>query len=657
MALFQEALRFYQAGDLARAEEIARRAFAVAPDQPDILRLLGAILSQRGRTQEAVPLLEKSALIAPQVPETFYILGNVLQTLKRTDQAIQAYENALKLHPKHIGTRNNLGHALAEMGCAEEALPHFEAGLALDPKQANILNNYGLALQKLKRTDEAIGLFRRALEIKPDFPYAINNLGLSLKEKGELDEAAVQFERVLALAPNYAAAWSNLGNVLREKKLFAEAIEKFRRALELDPNYAEAYSNLGNALADDGQTEESIANYERCIALRPDDPNAHYNLATLYHAQRNIGKAFEHYKNALAAKPDHAETHWNVSILLLLCGDYLRGWREYEWRWRIRDSVRHRHTSPLWDGGDLTGKTILLHAEQGLGDSLQFIRYVPLVKAKGAARIIVECHEPLLSLFRQFKEIDALIHVKEPTPPHDCRAPFMSLPLLCGTTSLEAIPSKTPYLFAPPDKAAAWKAKTDSAQGTLKVGLLWAGNPRKDMPNAYEVDKRRSMRLEQFAPLAEIKNVHFFSLQKGEETAAQAASPPQGMILTDLMGEVEDFTDTAALIANLDLVIGVDTSVIHLAGAMNKPVWVLSRFDGCWRWLLDRTDSPWYPTLRIFRQKEPGNWDAVVEEVKRALKTLVMPAPAFARTGSGGHPESSRAIFGFCGPRFPPSRE
>jgi Flp pilus assembly protein TadD len=501
----------------------------------------------------------------------------------------------------------------------DEALLHFERAVALNPNYAAAHNNKGLVLKDKDKFDEAEKYFRRALELEPDYAEAHNNLAFVLRNLGRLDEASSHGERAIALKPNYPEALSNLGNVRRDQKRFDEAIALFERALALKPAFAEVHSNLGNVFKDQDQMDAAADCYEKALVLKPNYAEGHFNLGIVRQDQGKYDEALTHYKRAQELKPNFNDAYWNESLLLLLKGDFENGWRQYEWRWRKKNADSHCFTAPLWDGGDLSGKTILLHCEQGFGDSLQFVRYVPMVKERGG-KVLLICQPALFTLFKDVAGFDQLIPEGHAVPPHDCQAPLLSLPWLLKTT-LTTVPNKIPYVAAPSDKIALWAERLRPYAGR-KIGLLWAGSPRNNYPEAHAIDKRRSMRLEQFAPLATVPGVHFFSLQKGGP-ATQAKTPPPGMAFTDFMDHVEDFTDTAALIANLDLVIGVDTAVIHLAGALAKPVWALSRYDGCWRWLLNRGDSPWYPTMSLFRQPKPWDWESVIEKVREALVVWV----------------------------------
>jgi hypothetical protein len=312
----------------------------------------------------------------------------------------------------------------------------------------------------------------------------------------------------------------------------------------------------------------------------------------------------------VSQRPDYADAHFNLAASLLLVGQFDEGWREYEWRWKQEKKKPHLRgfSQPLWDGGDIGDRILLLHAEQGLGDTLQFCRYVPAIAA--GRRVVLEVQRPLVPLLAGLPGLERIVAQGDPLPPFDLHCPLLSLPLVLGTT-LETIPGQTPYLRADPQRTAAWRERVGQLDG-LKVGLVWAGN------QAMSGDRRRSARLELFSELADLPGVSFVSLQKGP---AASQSPPSGLILHDWTDDLQDFGETAALIEALDLVIGVDTAVVHLAGALGRPVWLLNRFDRCWRWLLNRDDSPWYPTLRQFRQSQPGDWRGVLREVRAELQT------------------------------------
>jgi hypothetical protein len=375
-----------------------------------------------------------------------------------------------------------------------------------------------------------------------------------------------------------AAAHYNLGSVLLAQFEFARAIPVFQNAIALNPNWPELHNNLGLALRNEARHTEALASFKRALTLRPDYPSA----------------------------------HWNLSWTLLMLGDFKSGWAEYEWRTKCPAVMTPRpFLQPQWRGEELTGRTILLHAEQGFGDMLQVVRYAPLVANRGG-KVIVECRPELATLFKTVKGIEQIVIQGQPLPPFDIQCSMMSLPLAFNTT-LETIPAEVPYISATTDRIAAWQEKLGTRDDRLRVGLVWAGRP------AQQYDRRRSASFEHFAPLSKVKSARFYSLQKGP-AAAQAALAPPEMDLIDLTADLHDFAETAALIANLDLVIGIESAVTHLAGAMGKPVWAILAHVADWRYLLNRSDSPWYPTIRLFRQTTPNDWDNVMAEVAAALQ-------------------------------------
>ena len=503
-----------------------------------------------------------------------------------------------------------------QAGRLQEAEQLYRQVLAQQPERADAMHNLGLIAHQVGRNDVAVELIRRAIVLNPNNAEAYNNLGNVLKNKGEFDDAIDAYRRAIALNPNFPEVHSNLGNALKDKGQLEEAIAAYRRAIALRPNYAEAHSNLGNALKERGQLDEAIAAYRRAIALRPNYAEAHNNLGGVLIDQGRLDEAIAAYRRAIAFRPGYPEAHSNLSLSLLTSGDFQQGWEEHEWRWKCKDfsSPRRNFAQGQWDGCPLENRTILLHAEQGAGDAIQFIRYLPLVAQRGG-RIIIECHTELQRLFRTMAGSHQVMAPTQPMPAFDLHCPLVSLPRVFGT-NLGNIPKDVPYLHPDAEDAGRWQHRPGEQAPAVKVGLGWAGNPR------HKNDRNRSIKLARLAPLGQLPGVRFFSLQKGA-AAAEAKTPPPGMELVDWTEELKDFADTAALIANLDLVIAVDTAVVHLAGAMGKPVWTLLPFNSDWRWLLERQDSPWYPTMRLFRQPSRGDWDGVMTRVVEALSLWI----------------------------------
>jgi hypothetical protein len=386
----------------------------------------------------------------------------------------------------------------------------------------------------------------------------------------------------------------------------------YRQAVALRPDFAEAHSNLGVALRRAGAVEEAIAAFSRALQLRPDAAEIHNNLGNCFFGRREIQEATTHYRAALAVNPEHAGAHWNLALVLFLQGDWDRGWEEFEWRWRIASAglPAMKFQQPRWDGGDLTGKRLLLYSEQGLGDTIQFARFAPEIARRGG-RIMLAVQRELTALLRQIEGVEEIVAKTDPLPEFDVHYPLMSLPLALKTTE-QTIPAKIPYLQADAKLAARWKDRVP-ADGRKKVGLAWAGRP------GYSQDRQRSFSLSTLLPLGDVPNTWFCSLQKGE--AARQTTGAE-IPLADWTGELNDLAETAGLIENLDLVICADTVVAHLAGAMGKPTWVLLPFAADWRWGLERGDSRWYSTMRLFRQTRLDDWTEPIEQVREALGDL-----------------------------------
>ncbi len=438
----------------------------------------------------------------------------------------------------------------------------------------------------------------------------LDEAALQCLKTGDVQRAEQLYRQILKRSPDDVLAWKNLGNALLKQARFAEAITCYQQALTLDPTYAVASYNLGVVFHEQRQYTEAIVHYQHAIQLDPTDAAPHVNLAVILEEQGRFAASLLHYQQAATLDPECAEIHWNQALILLRQGDWQHGWEKYEWRWRLSDARVRSFPQPRWDGTELNGKTILLYTEQGFGDTIQFIRYAPLVVQRGG-RVIVECPAPLLRLLGTMTEIEQLIPMGDELPAFDVQLPLLSLPQLLDTTPT-TIPAAVPYLF-PPDTTDV-TLKTDP-NTRLKVGLVWSGKL------SYEKNHYRSFSVDLFSELFNVPGVAFYSLQKGDPES-QLTALPSHLPLQNLSPQLQDFADTAAAIEQLDLVITVDTSVAHLAGALGRPVWVLLAYVADWRWFLDRPDSPWYPTMRLFRQASPGDWAGVMTQVKAALKVL-----------------------------------
>jgi tetratricopeptide (TPR) repeat protein len=618
--LFAQAVKHHQAGRLAEATALYELILKAEPHNAGCLFHLGLIAQQRGRHDEAITLFTRAA--ARNNPGLHDALGTSYSALGRIPEAIVAHRRALAIKPDFFEACYNLGNAYQNLGDISRATACFRQTLVQRPDLAEPYNNLGNLLASEKKSDEAAIAFRRAMILHPDFAAAHNNLGNVLKEGFHFGEAAICFEQALRIQADYVEAHYNLGNTLLEAARLDDAILAFRRAVTIRPDLTEAYNNLGAALHMQGSPDQAILCYDRSLVLDPSFPEAHSNLGTVFRDRGNFEKAEASYRKAIVGNPDYALAHSNLAVTLLLQGHYAEGLPEFEWRRQRGPSQTKPRPDlpPRWRGENPAGRTLLLQAEQGLGDVLQFARYASVIAEQGG-RVILDVYPPLQRLLASLPGVAAVLTPNDPLPPDiDWHLPMMSAPLVMGTR-LETIPADIPYLTADATSRDVWRHRLAGLSG-LKVGLVWAGDPRLRDPYAHAVDRRRSMALAQLTPLLALPGVRFVSLQKGD-AAAQIADLPADLRPFDPMDAITDFADTAAVIANLDLVISVDTAVVHLAGALGKPVWILSRLDACWRWLADRDDSPWYPTARLFRQTTPGEWRTVIETVAKDLTRLV----------------------------------
>jgi len=576
----EQALKLHRAGELAAAENMYRTILAADPRNSAALHLSGLIKYQQGHFGDALRLVAA----------------------------------ALKAKPGSADALIDHGVILSALGRHEEALGSYDQALAIAPSDARLHYNRGNACKHLRRYAEALASYDRALQIAPTLHAAHHNRAGALAGLERNAEALAGYDRLLALEPDPSARVSALvdrGRVLLRLKRAEEALASYDLALELRPNHADALTQRGVALAAMGLTAEAITHYEHALRLAPHLLDAHLNLGNAFAALRQLDRARRSYANALALNPDHADANFNEALLLLCLGDFRNGWPKYEYRWKREPyaAARPNYPRPMWHGQrDLQGKTILLTAEQGHGDAIQFVRYAPLVAALGA-KVLLGVHNPLTVLMTSVPGVSQVIADGEATPDFDMYCPLLSLPLMFET-ELATIPVNIPYIRPAEERLAKWRDRLPE-HGRLRVGICWAGG------DLHVNDRNRSMPLERFAALLSVNNVDFVSVQKEVSEAQAAILRERGVIA--LGQHFADFADTAAVIAMLDLVISVDTSVAHLAGAMGKAVGLLVPYAPDWRWLLDRTDSPWYPTMRLFRQTAIGDWQEPLERLHHEL--------------------------------------
>jgi tetratricopeptide (TPR) repeat protein len=539
----------------------------------------------------------------------------------RLVEAERIYSAILSGEPGQFDALHLLGLLRYQQGRSVDALRLIGAALKVNPNSPDALSNLGLVFDALKRHQDALEIFDQALALMSNHVNALSNRGKTLAALGRTDEALDSWGRALAFDPDHTEALHGRGNALYGLKRHADALADYERFLAARPGNPDVFNNRGNALSELGRLEEAITSYDRALALDPKLPEVVINKGHVRADQHQFDSALSLYAEAAKLEGRRAEAEFCKSLVRLRLGQFAAGWRAYESRWKQASwAGRSRgFAAPLWLGQEaLAGKTILLHSEQGFGDTLQFVRYVPLVERLGA-KVVLEIQPPLKAIVAGLRGAARVLARGESLPHFDLHCPLMSLPLAFGT-ELEGIPADIPYLAVPAERIAKWRDRLGEKHHP-RIGIAWAGSA------VHENDGARSLSLERFAALLSAPGVEFVSLQK-ELNAADAAALRALTGVQPLGEELTDFADTAAVIAQLDLVVSVDTSVVHLAGALGRPVWVLLPFSPDFRWLLEREDSPWYPTARLFRQPRYGDWDSVLARARNELTSLGCRGPA-----------------------------
>ena len=644
----------YQTGALEKASQLYQEIIHANPQHPDALHMLGIISHQTGRHDLAIDLIRRAISSDSEQASFYFNLGRIFQHQGQVSDADHCYQKVLQLEPDCAEAHNNKGILLKRQGKLAEAAKCFRRALHINPNFADALCNLGNIYRDNNELHRAIACYEKAVDIHPDHVNAHLSLGRAYKRLGDWEKGHTCLQKAVALEPKRALPHCELGNLFKAQKKWNDAIEHYRKAIELRPTFAEAIFNMGIACGELNQLERAIKCYLRVIEVKPDSAEAYFNLGIINGKKNNLNKSVRFFKDAIELKPDYAEAynnlgntlkgqgkvdqainylrkaikydpdlaeaHLNLSLALLLKGNFSEGWQEYEWRFKVRKyRGEHRtYDKPEWDGSPFGGKRLLIHDEQGFGDTIQFVRYIPLVKQLGGT-VIFETRQPILPLFKNYAGIDCLTEMRQdgkPSSDFDFFVPLLSIPGKLYS-QIKDIPCSIPYLRAEPEKIEYWKDQIDGPG--LKIGIVWAGRPVEE--NEPAELRNRSCRLEDFDVLAKIPNTRLFGLQKGD-AADQISGLPPSFQIQNLGEDFDDFSDTAAAIENLDLVISIDTSVAHLAGALGKPVWVLLQHVADWRWLTGRDDNPWYASMRLFRQKQAGDWESVFGQVERDLRKL-----------------------------------
>jgi tetratricopeptide (TPR) repeat protein len=636
----------HAAGQFRDAEQGYRRALQVDPNNFDAHLMLGVAQHSLGDLAGAIASLQKAVRLNPSHAEAEHYLAIVLSAARRLDEATVHYRRALQLRPDDPRTLNNLGAALVSQNLLAEAAECYTHALRINPDYAQAMINLGALLEMRGDLPAATICYERALEIKPNDTEALSKLAAALTAENRFDEAAAYYARLLnvqpgdlkirdhlagilvaqkkydeaaqcfrqmlELQPDNAIAHMNLGIVLAQQGKLAEAVASCRRSVELRPDDAEAHNALGAALAHSGELDEAVAEYRQAVARAPHFAKAWCNLGVVLKRQNRLEESDACCRRAIEIDPDYAGAHHALAIALLLRGQFEEGWPEHEWR-STRMQLKDVLPKPAWTGEALPRGTIVLFSEQGLGDAMQFVRYAQQVK-RLVGTVVVECQPQLAELLARCPGVDAVLRREAPLVEHDVYAQMLSLPNIFHT-SLDSIPTGIPYLHPPEQLVERWRAEL-SSEPAFKIGIAWQGSP------GNEFDQARSFRLDQFARIAALDGVRLYSLQAGPGSEQLADFHPERAIV-DFGDRLGDFANTAAIVRNLDLVITCDSAPAHLAGGLGVPVWVLIAAVPDWRWMMDREDSPWYPTMRLFRQSRGENWSDVFERIGNELAGLI----------------------------------
>jgi tetratricopeptide (TPR) repeat protein len=660
---FQHCLAVLRAGDLEAAEALGRELLQVRPGSADLWHLLGVLALRQGRPADALAPLDHALGLAPDTVTiiadralaaerlgrldqaladldrllalqadhagAWVVRGRILRAQDRPADSLDSFERALTYQPALPEALHGRSHALAALGRATEALGGYDQALRASPGMVDAWLGKGNVLLTLKEAEQALTCFDRALTLIETSPsgqssvqthaHALCFRADALRVLGRHDEALAGIDRALELLPDDADAWIGRGRILLEMRAFEDALTCYDHALRWRPDDAKAHDHRSRALREIGRYEESLRSSEKSLQLKPDDSGALNSRANSLRMLGRVAEALEVYPRAIAAADAAGPLRFNHAVCLLVSGDFERGWPEYEYRWTLESMSRRkpRFHQPVWLGKEpVAGRRILLHAEQGLGDTIQFCRYAPMVAALGAT-VILGVQSELRALLISLEGVTEVVDRSDAPPVFEAYCPLLSLPLAFRTT-LATVPARVPYLAVPDGHLANWRGRL-GARRAPRIGLVWSGN--KDHMN----DHHRSLPLVLLAPLGAL-GFELHCLQRDLRPDDVPSFALAGRIAfhgPDLL----DFADTAALIVQMDVVITVDTSVAHLAGALGRPVWLLLPFAPDWRWMLERNDSPWYPTMRLFRQPAPHDWGTVIDDVMAALASFPEAPP------------------------------
>ena len=587
-----------------------KQALKIKPDYAEAYYNMSVALNDKGDPEAAIDSYKQALKIKPDYAEAYNNMGVAMNDKGDPEAAIDSYKQALKIKPDYAEAYNNIGNVLKDQGDLEAAIDSYKQVLKIKPDYAEAYNNMGVAMNDKGDPEAAIDSYKQALKIKPDYAEAYNNMGVAMNDKGDPEAAIESYKQALMIKPDYAEAYNNIGIVLKDQGDLEAAIESYKQALKIKPDYAEAYNNIGIVLKDQGDLEAAIESYKQAINIKPDYADAYSNIGNVLKDQGDLEAAIDSYKQAININPDYAEAYYNLSLLHLLRGNLDEGFKYYEWRLKIqKPTAAPVRTNLIWDGEQsLSGKHFVVYEEQGLGDIIQFCRYLPVLEQKGA-NVTFKVKSNLHALLQTMDSKTSLNTRLPEENKIDFELPMMSLPLALKTT-VETIPAQIPYLYADDQRKKRWNEKLGNKTVT-RIGLVWSGS------TLHKNDHNRSLLLNQLTSLL-VLPVEFHSLQK-EVREIDIKTLTDFPKINQHQDDLLDFSDTAALIDEMDLVISVDTVVAHLSGAMGKKTFILLPYSPDFRWMLDRADSPWYPTATLFRQPSVGDWDSVISEIRQLL--------------------------------------
>lgn len=622
---FHSALELFQEGNYQQAENICKEILNTHPENTDALHLLGMIYYQLNDFDQALVYFHKIFYFEPSNCYALFNLGNILRSQGNPDRAEIFFRKAIESNPDFADAYYNLAIILEEKGSFEEAISAYKKSLYLDPNHADVYNNIGNLLIKNGNTDEALTYLNIALQLKPDYPAVYINMGIALNEQKRFEDAADCFRKAIKIDPDIADAYHNLAIVFKNMGNLEEAMLYSRKAIEINPDFADAHYNMGLILKEKDCMDDAIICLKKSIDLKPDFADAYTNLAIIHDEKGLLNEAIAYYEKSLKIKPDDAEVHWNMSHTLLKMGNLREGWKKYDWRFLVKEFERRTFRKHRWDGSSLKGKTLFIYAEQGVGEEIMFASCLPEI-VEQADLCIIECDKRLMPIFaRSFPGVE-VVERFAPNAPYpqevlhaDIRTAIGSLPMFLRS-DIADFPERRAYLLPDKQKADSWRKRLEELGNGLKIGISWRGG------GEVSERRKRSTVLEQWSGIFSINSASFINLQYGDCAAElKEAKEKLGVTIHDWedADPLKDLDNFAAQISALDIVISIDNATVHMAGALGVPVWTLLPFACDWRWMQDFEDSPWYPSMRLFRQNKQGDWERVFGRVEFTLRQYI----------------------------------